>query len=89
MPRGPERKNYALRKDFGNGPVHKKAKNTKRKRGKSSGKGKNNKCFNYNKEEHFAHDCTKPRKVLPDFNSRKIYVSTHVMVPHSKSVLDC
>ena len=81
-PRGPKHKNYALRQDFGNGLVPKKTKNTKRKQGKHDGKGKNDKCFNYDKE-HFAPDCTEPRKVLPKFNSCKIFVYTHVMVAHS------
>ena len=62
VPRGPKRKNYAQRQDFGNGPAPEKAKNTKHKRGKHRGKGKNGKCFNYNKEGYFAHDCTEPRK---------------------------
>ena len=57
-PRGPNHKNYAPRQDSGNGSVPKKAKNTKRKRGKHGGKGKNNKCFNRNKEGHFSCDCT-------------------------------
>ena len=82
MPRGPKRNNYTPGQDD-NGPVPKKAKNTKRKRGKHSGKGENGKCFNCNKEGHFARDSTKPRKVLPNFNSSEIFVSTHVMVAHS------
>ena len=77
-PRGPKRKNYALLQDSGNGSAPKKAKNTKH-----GGKGKNGKCFNCNKEVHFAHDYTEPRKVLSNFNSSEIFVSTHVMVAHS------
>ena len=82
-PRGPKCKNYAQRQDSDNGIVPKKEKNTKRKRNKRNGKGKNGKCFNCDKEGHFARDCTEPRKVLPDFNSCQSFVSTYVMVVHS------
>ena len=83
MPIGSRHKNYAPWQDSSNGYAPKKAKNTKCKLGKHSGKGKNGKCFNCNKERHFACDFTKPRKVFPDFNSCKFFVSTHVMVAHS------
>ena len=81
--RGPKCKNYAIMQDSSNGPIPKKVKNTKRKQGKRNGKAKNRKCFNCNKEEHFACDYTEQRKVILDFNSCKIFVSTHVMVVHS------
>ena len=83
MLRGPKRKNYAPRQDSGNGPMPKKTKNTNRKLDERGDKGKNEKCFNCDKEGHFARDCTESRKVLPDFNSRKIFVSTHVVVAYS------
>ena len=83
MPRAPKRKNYTPRQDSGNGYTPKKAKNTNHKIGKRGGKGKNGKCFNCNKEGDFACDCTELRKVLPDFNSREIFVSTHVMIAYS------
>ena len=83
MPRRPEHKNYAPRQDSGNGLVHTTTKNTKHNRGKHSGKEKNDKCFQCNKEGNFVQDFTETRKVLLDFNSRKIYVFTHVMVHHS------
>ena len=76
--KGPKHKNYAPRQDFGNESEPKKAKNIKHSR-----KGKNGKCFHYNKEGHFARDYTEPRRVLPDFNSRKNFVSTQVMVAHT------
>ena len=86
MIRGPKRKNYALRRDFGNGPVPKKAKNAKRKQGQQGGKGKNRKCFNCNKEGQFARDCTEPRKIFSDFNSYKflfllmLWLLTHIHI---------
>ena len=76
-------KNYPSRQDSINGPTLKKAKNTKCKRGNCGGKGINDKCFNCNKEGQFARYCTKPRKVLPNFNSPKFFVSTHIMVAYS------
>ena len=75
VPRWPKRKNCAPRQYSINGLVPKKAKNSKCKQSKRSGKGRNDKCFNYNKEGHFTQDCTKPRNVLPDFNSHKILFS--------------
>ena len=42
----------------------KKAKNTKRKRHKCNSKGKSRKCFNSEKEQHFARDCIELRNVL-------------------------
>ena len=83
MPRRPKRKNYAPRQDSSNGSAPKKAKNTKCKKGKRGGKSKNDKCFNCNKEGHFARDYTQLRKVLSDFNSWKIFVSADVMVSYS------
>ena len=85
-PRGPKHKNYAQRQDSGNGPTPKKVKNTKHKRGKRSGKGKDRKCFNCNKEGHFTHDCTEPRKILSDFNYAKflfsliLWLLTHIHI---------
>ncbi|PON59647.1 hypothetical protein TorRG33x02_287600 [Trema orientale] len=55
--RGPivaKRKNQAPRGDSGNGPAPKKAKATRRKRGKRDGKGKNGRCYNCDKEGHFV-----------------------------------
>ena len=89
VPRGFKGKNYALRQDFGNRPKPKKAKNTKCKLGKCSGKGNNGKCFNCDNEGHFARDCTEPRKVFLDFNSRKIFCFHLCSGWSLTSILDC
>ena len=82
-PGGPKHKNCTPRRYSNNGPMPKKVKNTKRKRGKRNWKRKNGKYFNRNKEGHFARDYTEPIKVLLDFNSHKIFISAHVVVAHS------
>ncbi|KAH7571648.1 hypothetical protein JRO89_XS04G0111400 [Xanthoceras sorbifolium] len=60
--RRPKFKNHAPRHESENGFAPKKAKTTKRKRGKHGGEGKNDKCSNFNKERHFARDCIKPKR---------------------------
>ena len=64
-----------------------KANSTERKRDKYGGKkGKTSTVrFNYGKEGHFAHDCSQPKKVLPNLSSYFIFVTSHVMVAHPSS----
>ena len=52
--KGSKHKNYAPRRDLSNVLAPNKAKNTKCKRDKRGGKGKNGKYFNSNKQGHFV-----------------------------------
>ena len=58
----------------------------KRKRGKHAGKkSKNKNCFNYDKPDHFARDCTEPKVIFNHNSPSSIYVSSCLMLAETVS----
>ena len=79
---------YASGQERPNGPPSKKAKFVKcNTRGKHAKKEKSKLTYyNCGKKGHFAHDCTKPKKVIPNPTSHHVFVTSIVLVANSAPV---